>query len=214
MDIMWVVNAPSDEKLFQEYLEGRAGAFELLVRRHTAELYQFVLRFTGDAAAAEDVIQESFVQVHASAERFDLRRKFKPWLFTIAANKARDHLRRRARRTELPLDALVDESADCGKRFAELLAADSAAVDEPLEMEERRRAVRAAVEAMPEKLREILILAYYHHFPYQDIAEVVGVPLGTVKSRLHAAVLAFRAGYEARTTGWSSSDRNRRHKRE
>ena len=191
------MSVPSDEKLFREYLDGRAASFELLVRRHAAELFQFVLRFTNDAMAAEDVVQESFLQVHTSAESFDLRRKFKPWLFTIAANKARDHLRRRTRRSELPIDAVVDAADGAGKRFVELLSADAPPVDEALVVEDKRRAVRAAVEAMPEKLREMLILAYYHHFPYQEIAEVVGVPLGTVKSRLHAAVVAFRGAYEA-----------------
>lgn len=194
---MWAVSTPSDEKLFRDYLDGRAGAFELLVRRHAAELHQFVLRFTNDAVAAEDVVQETFLQVHTSADSFDLRRKFKPWLFTIAANKARDHLRRRTRRSELPLDAVVDAAEDAGKRFVQMLAADVEPVDEQMAVEDKRRAVRAAVEAMPEKLREMLILAYYHHFPYKDIAEVVDVPLGTVKSRLHAAVVSFRQAYEA-----------------
>jgi len=198
---MWAVSVPSDEKLFHDYLDGRDGAFELLVRRHAAELYQFVLRFTGDAAAAEDVVQESFLQVHTAAASFDLGRKFKPWLFTIAANKARDHLRRRTRRSELPIDAVVDAAGDAGKRFVEMLAADAPAVDESMAVEDKRRAVRAAVEAMPEKLREMLVLAYYHHFPYKDIAEVMGVPLGTVKSRLHAAVLAFRQAYESMIAG-------------
>lgn len=191
------VSTPNDEKLFRDYLDGRAEAFELLVRRYTNELFQFVLRFTNDSVAAEDVVQETFLQVHTAADSFDLRRKFKPWLFTIAANKARDHLRRRTRRSELPIDAVIHAADDGGKRFIELLSVDADPVDEQLIVEEKRRAVRTAVEAMPEKLREMLILAYYHHFPYKDIADVVGVPLGTVKSRLHAAVVAFRSAYEA-----------------
>lgn len=193
---MVVVKAPSDEQLLREYLAGKAGSFELLVRRHTNELFQFVVRFTGESLAAEDVVQEAFLQVHLSAASFDPHRRFKPWLFTIAANKARDYLRRRVRRHELPFDATLGNEENAGRRFLDLLSADSPEVDDDLVVEDRRRVVRSAVEALPEKLREVLILAYYHRFPYKDIADIVEVPVGTVKSRLHAAVLAFRKSYE------------------
>ena len=91
---------PSDEELLRDFLAGDAGAFERIVQRFATELFTFVFRFVGGAAAAEDVVQETFLQVHQSAEGFDKDRRFKPWLFTIAANKARDHLRSRARKRE------------------------------------------------------------------------------------------------------------------
>jgi len=94
------VEAPTDETLLQEYVEGQTANFELLVRRHTRELFQFVLRFTRSSMAAEDVVQETFLQVHLSAGSFDFSRRFKPWLFTIGANKARDYLRSRIRKRE------------------------------------------------------------------------------------------------------------------
>lgn len=189
------MDAPSDEKLLREYLQGKAGSFELLVHRHAQELFQFVVRFTGDSVAAEDVVQESMLQVHTSAAMFDPARRFKPWLFTIAANKARDFLRRRSRRHEVPLDAHLGDESDTGGRFIHLLANDSAAPDEELLIDEKRRVVRTVLEAMPEKLREVLVLAYYHRFPYKDIGEIVDIPLGTVKSRLHAAVVSFGEAY-------------------
>lgn len=189
------MDAPTDEKLLHDYLEGKAGSFELLVRRHAQELFQFVLRFTGDSVAAEDVVQESLLQVHTSAATFDPARRFKPWLFTIAANKARDYLRRRSRRHEVPIDAQLGDEGDTGRRFSQLFAADIAAPDEELLTDEKRRVVRSVLEAMPEKLREVLVLAYYHRFPYKDIGEIVDIPLGTVKSRLHGAVVAFGEAY-------------------
>ena len=189
------MDGPTDEKLLQEYLQGKAGSFELLVRRHAQELFQFVVRFTGDSVAAEDVVQESLLQVHTSAATFDPARRFKPWLFTIAANKARDYLRRRARRHEVPIDALVGDESDSTRRFVHLLANDSAAPDQEMLVEEKRRVVRTVLEAMPVKLREVLVLAYYHRFPYKDIGEIIGIPLGTVKSRLHAAVVHFGEAY-------------------
>jgi len=189
------VDAPTDERLLREYLQGDSGSFELLVRRHVHELHQFVMRFTGDSVAAEDVVQESLLQVHLSASQFDPQRRFKPWLFTIAANKARDHLRRRNRRHEVPADAHLDEDADSGRRFIHLLSEETAPPDEELLADEKRKIVREVLAAMPERLREVLILAYYHRFPYKDIGEVVGIPLGTVKSRLHAAITAFGTRY-------------------
>jgi len=194
------VDAPTDEQLLAAYLDGDEAAFELLVRRHVRELHQFVIRFTSDAPAADDVVQETLLQVHTAAERFDPKRRFKPWLFTIAANKARDYLRRRSRRREVPIDAPTGFDQNATQRFVELFEADAVAPDEDLLVEEKRRLVRRVIEGMPTKLSEVLILAYYHRFPYRDVAEIVGVPLGTVKSRLHAGVAWFGEHYKLAVT--------------
>ena len=185
------MDAPTDEQLLQEYLDGHDAGFELLVRRHARELHQFAIRFTGNAAAAEDVVQETFLQLHASADRFDPRRRFKPWLFTIAANKARDYLRRRDRKREVPIEAPVDDASESGRRFVDLLSGENQPPYEGMAIEEKRRLVRSVVEVMPARLCEVLTLAYYHRFAYKEIAEIIGIPLGTVKSRLHAAVACF-----------------------
>src|ERR1051326_520947 len=87
---------PTDEQLMERYRHGHTPAFEALIQRYQQELFNFLARFLGDRVAAEDVFQETFMQVHTSAGSFDAERRFKPWLFTIAANKGRDHLRRRS----------------------------------------------------------------------------------------------------------------------
>ncbi len=191
-----MVDAPTDERLLQDYLEGDPAGFELLVRRHAQELHQFTLRFTGNSASAEDVVQETFLQVHSSAGTFDPARRFKPWLFTIAANKARDYLRRRERKREVSFEASVGGVDEADRRFLDLFSGDDVPPIEDVVLEERRRLVRSVVEAMPTRLCEMLILAYYHRFPYREIAEIVGIPLGTVKSRLHAAVACFAQRYK------------------
>src|SRR5687767_2162997 len=84
---------PADEQLLAEYRAGDKTKFAVLVLRYQRELYHFLVRFLGDRAAAEDVFQETFLQVHQSADQFDPSRRFRPWLFTIAANKARDLIR-------------------------------------------------------------------------------------------------------------------------
>ncbi len=194
------MDAPTDEQLLAGYLGGDEAAFELLVRRHVRELHQFVVRFTTDAAAADDVVQETLLQVHTAADRFDPKRRFKPWLFTIAATKARDYRRRRSRRREVPIDAPTGFDQDAKQRFVDLFEAPAVAPDEDLLVDEKRRLVRRVIEGMPTKLSEVLILAYYHRFPYREIAEIVGVPLGTVKSRLHAAVAWFGENYKLAVT--------------
>ncbi len=194
---METMSAPSDEKLLADYVGGDEGSFELLVRRHARELYLFAIRFTGNSVAAEDVVQESLLQMHTSAAQFDPKRRLKPWLFTITANKARDYLRRRNRKRELPFDACVKEGDESGQRFLSLFSGNDEPADQGLSLEEKRKAVKNVVESLAPKLRAVLVLSYYHRMPYRDIAEVLGLPLGTVKSRLHAAVGQFAALYSA-----------------
>lgn len=191
------VNDQTDEELLAEYLAGQTDRFEVLVRRHTRELFHFLIRFTGHAATAEDIVQEAFLQVHLSASSFDPERRFKPWLFTIAANKARDWLRSRTRRPEMPLDAPVGGHGAEGLSFADFLAERGTSPAAGLEDQEQQRIVRSVVEQMPDHLREVLVLAYYHRFAYREMAEILGIPLGTVKSRLHAAVAFFAKSYRA-----------------
>lgn len=186
---------PTDEQLLAEHLNGEPGRFADLVRRHSDELFRFLARFLGNAAAAEDLIQEVFLQVHQSAASFDTTRRFKPWLFTIAANKARDLLRSRRRRPEMPLDAVVTGESSEGQTFLGFLADESLSPDGTVSLEEQREQVRKVLAGMPERLREVLVLSYYHGFPYKEIAEILDVPLGTVKSRLHSAIEVFGRSY-------------------
>jgi RNA polymerase sigma-70 factor (ECF subfamily) len=192
-----VVNTVRDEDLLAEFLAGQPESYELLVRRHSTELFRFLARFTGSTTVAEDLVQDAFLQVYLAAESFDRSRRFKPWLFTIAANKARDWMRSRGRRPEVPLDAHVGSSEDEGQRYMDFLADAAASPAESLEEEEDRELVRSVLARMPDHLREVLILGYYHRLPYKTIAEVLEVPLGTVKSRLHAAVGHFGKAYKA-----------------
>ena len=127
---------------------------------------------------------------------FDMSRRLKPWLFTIAANKARDALRSKARRQAAPLDAVIG-GGDDGTSFAELIPANIPAPDESSMNLETRQAVQNIVKDMPEALRTVLLLCYFNEFPYKEIAEILEIPLGTVKSRLHAALKHFATKWQA-----------------
>ncbi len=189
-------SAASDEGLLADFLAGNQTAFERLVERHSEDLFRFVGRFIRSAASAEDVVQETFIQVFQSAAGFDLTRRFRPWLFTIAANKARDHLRSRVRKKELPLSQGGGSDDSEGASYLDFLSDDAAPPEAALEVEETRQRVGDIVSRMPDNLREVLLLGYFQRFAYKEIADILSIPLGTVKSRLHAAVAYFAEQYK------------------
>ncbi|MBN2209989.1 MAG: sigma-70 family RNA polymerase sigma factor [Sedimentisphaerales bacterium] len=178
----------TDEQLLSDYRKGNEQAFMALTRRYERELYNFLLRFLGKSAQAEDVFQETFLQVHLSVDSFDASRRFRPWLYTIAANKARDLLRKQSRHGTVQVTG-VEEGDEAS--FWDMMLQDSTTPDAILDQKQQTQAVRQIVAQMPEHLREILLLAYYNQMAYKDMAEALKIPLGTVKSRLHSAVAAF-----------------------
>lgn len=182
----------SDEKLFEQYRNGDTAAIRTLIERHVSDLLAFLTRMVGDRAGAEDVFQDTFLQIHVAAGTFDATRRFRPWLFTIAANKARDYLRRKNRRRTLDLSAPIRGAGeDSATEFVDLLEVDIPTPAAGIEAEEQSRLVQEALETLPPALKEILLLAYFQRLSYAQIAEDLQIPLGTVKSRLHAAVATF-----------------------
>jgi len=194
----------TDEQLLVAYRNGDPAAFTALVERYRHDLLGFLQRFLGSRAAADDVFQDAFLQVHLSAESFDASRRFKPWLYTIAANKARDFHRRRRRRAAVSLSTPIGSDDGRETSLVDLLAGDDEAVDMPLLDAERRRLVKEVVDGLPPHYREILLLSYFQRLSYNQIADSLQIPLGTVKSRLHAAVAHFADSWR------SASDRERR----
>jgi RNA polymerase sigma-70 factor (ECF subfamily) len=195
----------TDEELFAAYRRGDRASFQQLVERYQRELFHFLVRFLGDRAAAEDIFQETFLQVHQSAGQFDPQRRFRPWLFTIAANKARDLIRSQARRPSNALQATIHpDDAESGE-FIDLIQSAQGLPDEPMQAKELQQQVHQIVTGMPDNLREILLLSYFHQFPYKQIGQMLGIPLGTVKSRLHTAVAYFAAEWKKMNRGDSGS---------
>lgn len=186
---------PTDEQLLAAHRRGDDEALRELVERYHGELFRFLYRLVGDRAAAEDVFQDAFLQVHLSADSFDTSRRFRPWLFTIAANKGRDYLRKKGRRRERELSAPVGGNSGTGggrpAAFVDLMEIDIPGPETGLDREERDRMVQEALAGLSPTLREILLLAYFQRLSYAQIADDLGIPLGTVKSRLHAAVASF-----------------------
>lgn len=181
----------TDEQLLKLYRRGRTQAFAHLVLRYKQELFHFLVRFVGSAEAAEDVFQDTFLQLHLSAHTFDTNRPLKPWLFAIGANKARDYLRMSSRRGAAPLSAPLGPVGEGGRRYVDLLEAKLDLPEQEYERRETEEQVAEVLARLPDHQREVLLLTYFHRFTYKETAQILRVPLGTVKSRLHSSVAAF-----------------------
>ena len=188
----------TDEQLLAQHSAGDQRAFSELIGRYQQELFAFLARFVSDSAAADDLFQETFIQVHRNARSFDQNRRFRPWLFTIAANKARDHLRAAGRHSTQSLDSKAGSGhGDESTTFVDLMDSGFAPPQRKLAGAEDVAAVRQVLASLPDHYREVLVMSYFHQFAYKEIAEMLHIPLGTVKSRLHAALATFAKSYKA-----------------
>jgi RNA polymerase sigma-70 factor, ECF subfamily len=186
----------SDEQLLDRFRRGRLEAFAALVRRYERELYGYLRRYLGDDALAEDVFQNTFLQVHLKSGQYQPGRPVRPWLYTIATNQAIDALRRNGRHQAVRLDEARGDAGDGETAgLSELLEGRAACPVEAASAEERREQVRAGVDRLPDFLRQVLVMAYYQGMKYREIADVLGIPVGTVKSRLHAALVKLQEAW-------------------
>jgi RNA polymerase sigma-70 factor (ECF subfamily) len=191
----------SDEAVLLRYREeADERAFAELVRRYERELYSYLRRYLGSAEMAEDAFQATFLQVHLKCDRFEEGRRFRPWLYTIATNQAIDAQRRNRRHKLMSLDrrhAHGPEGEDAGA-LADLLKANVSDPTGDMEAAERSNWIRAAVADLPETLRAAVTLIYYQGMKYREAADVLKVPVGTVKSRMHSAVLKLHEAWDRR----------------
>jgi RNA polymerase sigma-70 factor (ECF subfamily) len=186
----------TDEQLLTQFCQGQTEAFGVLVRRYERELYGYLRRYLGDSNLADDVFQNTFVQLYVKSGKYEQGRPVRPWLYTIATHQAIDALRRNGRHQALSLDQKREELPDGDVRsLIELLETRGPGPMEQVEGEERRERVRASVERLPEFLRQVVLLAYYQGLKYREIAEILDIPVGTVKSRLHAALVKLQEAW-------------------
>lgn len=193
-----VVNVapPSDEDLLLRYRETLDhDAFELLVHRYERELYNYLARYTHDASLAEEVFQQTFLRLHEKRTAYEPGRPVRPWIYSIATHLAVDAMRRAGRRRTFSLDEEHDSGDEASTSLRELL--DDASV-EPLAQlsdDERHAWARRAVDELPGHLRDVVLLVYFQGLRYQEAADVLGVPLGTVKSRLNNALVRLHSAW-------------------
>jgi len=187
----------TDAELLARYAAGDEDSFREIVARYKNSLYAFLKQFLNKRDMVEDVFQETFLQVFASRESFDTDRPLRPWLFTIAANKAKDALRKSQRAAAIPIGTISESQEMSFDDVLNTLNFDTTMPYEELERGETASRVGQVIADMPGNLREILILAYFNRFSYKQMAEILSIPIGTVKSRLHTAVARFAKDYKA-----------------
>lgn len=186
----------SDAQLLTRYGAGEEAAFREIVNRYKDSLHAFLRQFIRQHDLVEDVFQETFMQLFNSRDSFDMSRPLRPWLFTIAANKAKDALRKQQRKAATTIGTIADAQEMSFEEVLNTLTSDKTAPYDELQKDETAVRVRQIITDLPDNLREILILAYFNKFSYKQMAEILSIPIGTVKSRLHTAVGRFAKDYK------------------
>jgi RNA polymerase sigma-70 factor (ECF subfamily) len=191
---------PTDRELVASALAGSQAASRELVRRFERPVYSLILRMVGNPSVAEELAQEAFLKMFRGLRSYDPAQKFSNWLFRIAHNLTIDHLR---------VGRLVTLSADEdpeGRSLDEIAVSDPS--NEPLRILERgdlRRSLERAIARLRPEYRQLVVLRYLEDLSYEDIVDVTGLPLGTVKSFLHRARAAMASTLEAE--GWRPAPR-------
>ena len=175
------LTAVTDRELVATAVSGVEGSFEELVRRYQRPISAYVYRMVGNYESALDLTQEIFIKVYSSLQRYRAEFKFSTWIYKIAHNSAVDHLRRTATREQ----SLV--LGPEGDQFDLPVESGYLSPEQESERKERRGEIESVVRALPSNYRELIILRHSQDLSYEEIVEVTGLPLGTVKNRLFRA---------------------------
>jgi RNA polymerase sigma-70 factor (ECF subfamily) len=182
-----VVTESSDEHLMALVKTGDEAAFARLVHRYEKPLFNYARRMLGNGPDAEDVFQETFLRIHLHRKRFRDGSPFKPWMYRIATNLCKDRLRSRTRHRQVSLEAPVSTGANAAT-IGDGLAAKDAQPDATAGAHELAARLEAALETLNVKHRSVFLMARYEGLTYEEISGSLGIPVGTVKSRMSKAV--------------------------
>ena len=179
----------SDEELMDAYLDGDEAAFEVLFERYASRLTALMMRRLDDAGRARELVQQTFLHFHRARNDFDRGSEVRPWLYTIALNLRRDHLRAKGRRPEYPTDQF-DDRGEANRR---------------IETMADRQLVGLAMDELTDKLRSVVELHWFEELTFSEIAETLGISRSAAKVRAHRAYKQMRTFIEE-TEGNPSSD--------
>ncbi|XKH49613.1 RNA polymerase sigma factor SigW [Chryseomicrobium palamuruense] len=175
-------------KRIKQVLNGNQDAYTEIVDLYQARLYQVCYRMLGNKHEAEDITQEAFLRAFINLHSFDQKRKFSTWIFRIATNLCIDRIRKK--KPDYHLDAQVP-GTDGLDMYSQVAASEALPVEqlEKMEMQER---VQYEISRLPDKYRSVIVLKYMEELPLQEISEILDLPLGTVKTRIHRGREALR----------------------
>jgi RNA polymerase sigma-70 factor (ECF subfamily) len=176
----------TDEQLIARFQLGDVQAFDILVRRYKDQLLNFIYRFVGNRSDAEDIVQETFLRVYKNKHYYKEIAKFSTWVYTIAGNLAKTELRRRKRHKIFSVSNFINEERDYDipdKEHSPEKKVDSS-IQETI--------IQKAIEKLPIKFKEVIILRDIQGFAYEEISQILNIPLGTVKSRVNRGRLKLQ----------------------
>jgi RNA polymerase sigma-70 factor (ECF subfamily) len=180
-----------DPQLVRAVAAGQQAAFAELLRRYENAILTFCYSFTRNRESAEDLAQETFLRVYRNAARYQPVAKFSTWLYKIAANLCINEVKKDRLRPHLTLDEPAGPDPQ-GTRVVERLASPEEAPPGQAARRETQELLRQAIDRLPDDQRTTLVLVEYHHLPYQDVAEVLGVTVSAIKMRIKRARLTLR----------------------
>lgn len=186
------LTAPDDTAFIEQARQGDRAAFGELVKRYQRRAYAVAYSLVGNRDDAMEIAQDSFVKAYRAMGRFDSELPFYPWLYRIIRNTCLNHIKKRSRRGESSLDGMLEQGTD--------FASPGRGPSEAAGADELRQRLGRCMCALSEPHREILSLRHVEELSYEEIAGVLGVPKGTVMSRLHAARRALRDAMVQRET--------------
>jgi RNA polymerase sigma-70 factor (ECF subfamily) len=175
------LSSAADRDLVVSAANGLEGGFEELVRRYQRPISAYVYRMVGDYESALDLTQEIFIKIYGSLSRYRPEFKFSTWIYKIAHNAAIDHLRRNAGRERSLINGTESDNYDLP------IESEGLSPEQQSEREEQRVEIEAVVRSLPTAYRELIVLRHSQDLTYEEIVEVTGLPLGTVKNRLFRA---------------------------
>ena len=175
--------ATTDNELMLQVRDGDVVKLGVLFERHNVKLYNFLVRLTNRPDVSEDLVQDVFLRIMRYGHSFRGEAPFTVWMYQLARNAATDHFRKWRRETSLPESAAETPDSDP-------LPAES------LEQEERAELIKKALALLPVEKREVLILSRYQDLKYEEIGEILGCPVGTVKAKVHRALKELKREYQ------------------
>jgi RNA polymerase sigma-70 factor (ECF subfamily) len=177
----------SDEELISLVRQGKTSMFEILVKRYEMPLFNYIRRMVRSGSDAEDLFQETFLRVYTHLDSFRVSARFRPWVYRIATNLCRDHLRYKGRHPHVSLDAEVGTEGG-SETVLDRIEAPTPNPSELASGTEMAELLEASVGKLSAKHRSVFLMARYEGMPYEEIARTLAIPVGTVKSRMNKAV--------------------------
>ena len=177
----------TDEDLIRLVRQGETSAFEMLVKRYEMPLFNYIARMIGSRSEAEDLFQETFLRVYKHLDRFRTTGRFRPWVYRIATNLCKDHIKYRSRHRTVSLDKDRGGS-ESSSRLVDRIADRNPSPSDQARESELAGLLETAIGCLSAKHRSVFLMARYEGLSYDDIAHALGIPLGTVKSRMNKAV--------------------------